>query len=237
MLVGLPHCGSWWRVSRLAVRRDSAGIEVVVSPAEDRLLGWRFTLRFTLGGAEEGPEQFYNVSTGIVDADAAGNMYILDGSSHVVVFDSTGRHMRTVGGPGRGPWRVEPVRHTRACSCARAESCRCVRGLSSAQLRSWARAAGSTSVQACVPFPPRRLSRNAASRKRFRAFVALLSPSGELWVERREVGRFASGPIDIFDASGAYEGTLPTGSPFPLIFVSDSRIGVRARTRWTLSGS
>jgi len=52
-----------------------------------------------------------------------------------------------------------------------------------------------------------------------------LAPSGELWVWRREVGPDTQGPIDVFDPSGAYLGTLPPGTPFPLVFLDESRFG------------
>lgn len=50
-------------------------------------------------------------------------------------------------------------------------------------------------------------------------------PDGGLWVERWEPGR-APGPIDVFDATGAYTGTLPDSSPFPVLFLPDGRIAV-----------
>lgn len=79
----------------------------------------------------------------------------------------------------------------------------------------------------------------------------LLSPEGELWVERR-AGAGAAGSgyagggvggggateppgsgtgtlgslIDLFDASGAYRGTLPPGTPFPIILLPGGRFGV-----------
>ena len=53
-----------------------------------------------------------------------------------------------------------------------------------------------------------------------------LAPDGRLWVERRAVGQNARGPIDIFGPEGAYEGTLPDGTPFPAAFLSDGRIAV-----------
>ncbi|MGD2152750.1 MAG: 6-bladed beta-propeller [Gemmatimonadales bacterium] len=56
-----------------------------------------------------------------------------------------------------------------------------------------------------------------------------LAPGGELWVERREVGPEARGPIDVFDRTGAYVGTLPEDAPFPLVFLSESRMGASER--------
>jgi hypothetical protein len=52
-----------------------------------------------------------------------------------------------------------------------------------------------------------------------------LSPGGELWVGRKEVGENTPGLIDIFDRTGAYRGTLPKGTPFPLVFLDEDRFG------------
>ncbi|MGH7128944.1 MAG: hypothetical protein ACREIV_10270 [Planctomycetaceae bacterium] len=52
-----------------------------------------------------------------------------------------------------------------------------------------------------------------------------LAPGGELWVERQQPG-VELGPIDTFDESGAYTGTLPEASPFPMLFLPDGRIVV-----------
>lgn len=55
----------------------------------------------------------------------------------------------------------------------------------------------------------------------------LSAPSGEIWVERFEPGTPAagvSGPVDVFDPTGAYLGTLPEGTPFPLLVLPDGRV-------------
>ena len=39
------------------------------------------------------------------------------------------------------------------------------------------------------------------------------------------MGEDTPGPIDIFDNSGVYEGTLPAGTPFPLVFLGNDRFG------------
>ena len=59
-----------------------------------------------------------------------------------------------------------------------------------------------------------------------------LSPTGELWVERYEPGArpdHRSGPIDVFDSTGAYVGTLPAGEPFPLLLLPGDRVAVSER--------
>jgi hypothetical protein len=85
-------------------RSDSAGIEIVVSSGSDRVLDWQFNRLFELGGAEEGPESFFRVSPRLVRADAAGRIYVLDSeNARIVVFDSDGQFVRSMGGRGGGP--------------------------------------------------------------------------------------------------------------------------------------
>ena len=50
-----------------------------------------------------------------------------------------------------------------------------------------------------------------------------LAPDGYLWVQREVVGE-RTGPVDIFDDTGEYVGTLPAETPWPLAFGSDDRI-------------
>jgi hypothetical protein len=51
-----------------------------------------------------------------------------------------------------------------------------------------------------------------------------LDPRGRIWIQR---GRVAGEevPIDVFTLEGDYVGTLPAGSPFPIVFIGDDRIG------------
>lgn len=51
------------------------------------------------------------------------------------------------------------------------------------------------------------------------------APDGSLWVERGGV-RDEPRAIDRFDADGDYLGTLPAGTPFPLLFLPDGRVAV-----------
>lgn len=91
-----------------AVRRDSAGIEIVESPGVDRPLPWRVERVVPLGGEDEGPASFYEVRSTQVAADRAGRLYVLDGAAgRVVVFDSTGGYLRRFGRKGGGPGELE----------------------------------------------------------------------------------------------------------------------------------
>jgi len=87
-----------------AVRSDSAGVEIVVSPGADLALDWRFTPRLRLGGEEEGPVSFYEVSAGAVAVDRSGRILVLDRANmRLVAFDAEGRVLWTAGGEGGGP--------------------------------------------------------------------------------------------------------------------------------------
>jgi hypothetical protein len=64
-------------------------------------------------------------------------------------------------------------------------------------------------------------------------FVQLLrdvahGPGGRLWVQRRVTGDTAS-VIDVFDADGLYAGSLPPGTPLPVVFLPDGRVGYVAK--------
>src|SRR5688500_17467853 len=88
----------------IAERVDSAGIELVINRGPDRPIALETTPRLTLGGKDEGPESFFRVGRGTVAVDGAGNIHVVDfDAKRVVVFDSTGVHLRTLGGPGQGP--------------------------------------------------------------------------------------------------------------------------------------
>jgi hypothetical protein len=54
----------------------------------------------------------------------------------------------------------------------------------------------------------------------------LMGPSGELWVERFVLDTAETPPIDVFDNSGAYIGTLERESISPVILLPNDRVGV-----------
>lgn len=62
-----------------------------------------------------------------------------------------------------------------------------------------------------------------------------LAPGGEVWVGRKELGSISPGLIDVFDGTGAYRGTLPSGTPFPLVFLDEDRFGAEERDAMDIS--
>jgi hypothetical protein len=72
-------------------------------PAEDRTLSVEFRPLYSVGRADGSPvETFADVPA--VAFDERARLYVLDrGNTRVVVFDSTGRHVRTIGRRGAGP--------------------------------------------------------------------------------------------------------------------------------------
>lgn len=105
-------CGGDGGGGSAVVRRDSAGLEIVRNGRADRKLEWSFTRLFALGGEDEGPESFYEVSAAQVDTDGRGRIYVLDGEGgRVAVFDSAGRPVRTMGRPGGGSGELEQPFH------------------------------------------------------------------------------------------------------------------------------
>ena len=89
--------------AHLGVASTAAAQQVVRLPAADAPLSARPQVRYTVG-AEEGRdwEVFANVAS--LAFDAADNLYVFDqGNARVVVFDSAGRYVRTIGKRGGGP--------------------------------------------------------------------------------------------------------------------------------------
>lgn len=68
--------------------------------------GYAFEVDLTIGGPDApDPAQFYErISQTQVEADASGNLYVLDDGNHrVQIFDASGRFLRSVGREGEGP--------------------------------------------------------------------------------------------------------------------------------------
>lgn len=85
--------------------RDSAGVSIAMSraPAWGMEPAWRLTEpSVVIRGADGEPFPLTRVTDAHRFAD--GRILILDGGASELRFhDATGRHLRTVGGPGRGP--------------------------------------------------------------------------------------------------------------------------------------
>jgi hypothetical protein len=68
------------------------------------MLPWSLDTVLVLGGTGDGPEGFYRVRLPLVDADAAGRIYVLDDvQKRVAVFDSAGAAVGVFGREGDGP--------------------------------------------------------------------------------------------------------------------------------------
>ncbi len=87
---------------------DSAGIVIVRNLAPDEPLGLLSEPVRALGGKDTPEESFYRVNDYVAGADGRGNLYVLDGDNFAVqVFDSIGRHLRTLGRQGGGPGELQ----------------------------------------------------------------------------------------------------------------------------------
>ncbi len=85
-------------------RIDSAGVAIVMNHGPDRPGPFTLERRLTIGGEMDGVEAFGNLSDRVVDADAAGNLLVLDPQNHrLLTYDSAGARIRTVGREGGGP--------------------------------------------------------------------------------------------------------------------------------------
>lgn len=83
---------------------DSAGVSIVTSLAPDLPLLLTSDILLSLGGKDTDEESFYRVGSSIVGTDGRGNIHVLDRPAYrIQVFDSAGRHLRTLGREGDGP--------------------------------------------------------------------------------------------------------------------------------------
>ena len=91
------------------VMTDSAGVTIVRSTSStDSPALFVSNPVLTLGGKDTPEESFYRVTSANVGTDDNGNMYVLDADAYQVqVFDSIGRHLRTLGGQGGGPGELQ----------------------------------------------------------------------------------------------------------------------------------
>jgi len=87
---------------------DSAGISIVTNLGSPPVLGWTLDTVRVFGGDESGPATFYQVRSALVDVDSRGRIHLLEpGEYRVVVFDSTGQAVSSMGRRGEGPGELE----------------------------------------------------------------------------------------------------------------------------------
>jgi len=87
---------------------DSAGISIVTNLGSAPVLGWTLDTVRVFGGDESGPATFYQVRSALVDVDSRGRIHLLEpGEYRVVVFDSTGQAVSSMGRQGEGPGELE----------------------------------------------------------------------------------------------------------------------------------
>jgi hypothetical protein len=104
LVLALAACGGERGGRANVERRDSSGVEVVVSSGVDMELNATYTPQFTLGGEEEGPGSFFQVNETLVGTDDAGRIHVLDREAYrVSVFDGDGRPLWSAGQQGEGP--------------------------------------------------------------------------------------------------------------------------------------
>ena len=88
---------------------EVGGVTVVKNPikplyGEDVL---ELSEELTIGVAE-GKEEYMFQMVRDIDADAQGNIYVVEGRlSHVCVFDENGKYIRTIGSKGQGPGELQ----------------------------------------------------------------------------------------------------------------------------------
>ena len=101
-------CANAGPAREAAVRSDSSGIEVVTSSPTDQALAWEFQPVLTLGGANEGPEAFFNVPGTGVAFGSAGQVVVLDaGNKRVHLFSESGGAIRSFTRGGGGPGELQ----------------------------------------------------------------------------------------------------------------------------------
>lgn len=87
---------------------DSAGVTIVRNGSTGLALRLESEPVRALGGKDTPEEAFFRVGSWNVGVDVAGNLYVLDRDAfRVEVFDSAGRHLRSLGGRGGGPGELQ----------------------------------------------------------------------------------------------------------------------------------
>lgn len=111
LTVVLAACGSEdaGPADAVAERVDSAGVEIVMNPAEGRMAGFSLVEEVRLGSLDEaGPEQFSQVYSLGIDDD--GRFFVGNNATATVrVFEADGTFLREFGGRGDGPGEVSNI--------------------------------------------------------------------------------------------------------------------------------
>lgn len=83
---------------------DSAGVTIVTSPPTDGVYATIAPEPVLSIGAIDGPAEVLFGRIASVAVDGAGNLVVADAQmGEIRIFDASGTHLRTIGGPGEGP--------------------------------------------------------------------------------------------------------------------------------------
>ena len=105
MLVPLAACGDNGEPPPAPAQfTDSAGIAIVTNPPGDAVYAIIAPEPVLSIGAIDGPAEVLFGRIASVAIDGAGNLIVADGQmDEIRIFDASGAHLQTIGGPGEGP--------------------------------------------------------------------------------------------------------------------------------------
>lgn len=107
IVLAFTGCGEGNGEPRLE-RTDSASVAILMTYSEDRAASFSSREVRSIGGDDSNAESFYRVASVNTGVDADGNIYVLVADAYrVVVFDSAGRHLRSLGKRGGGPGELQ----------------------------------------------------------------------------------------------------------------------------------
>jgi len=88
---------------------DSAGVQIVENPGDDRPLAWTLQERLRLGTAVGDPhEEFYQLNDYSVAIGAGDEIFVLDrGNKRILAFSATGAFLHEFGRGGGGPGEMQ----------------------------------------------------------------------------------------------------------------------------------
>jgi hypothetical protein len=88
----------------VAVRTDSAGIEIVRSSGSDLPLRWRIEPAVSIASDDDGGAGVFDPNEALIRSDRQGRLYVLDfAGTRVIVFGPDGRFLHALGRKGSGP--------------------------------------------------------------------------------------------------------------------------------------